>query len=97
MGRSPHFQIRGTLGRPGRAESTCSVSLPQQERVWSALTYKMPDEGSGLAGKLSTHLGLLRLDTLVLVIRDSRGHHHLVRDSRRAARSGGAQPHLQGP
>lgn len=75
----------------------CGISLPQQERVWSALTCKTPEDGSGLARRLSTHLGLLRPDTLVLVVRDSRSYHYLVRDSRGAARSGGTQLQPQRP
>lgn len=46
-------------------------------------------------GRPPTHLGLLRSGPLVLVIRDSRGHH--LRADSRECRVGGTQPHPRGP
>lgn len=58
---------------------------------------KMPEEASGLARRLSTHLGLLRPDTLVLVVRGSRGHHYLVREAGVPPRQGVPSRTPRGP
>lgn len=60
-----------------------NTGVPQQERVWRAPTSLSPEAASGWAGRRPpTHLGQVRPASLVLIVRNGRGQHHLVRDNR---------------